>query len=302
MKVKRLVSSVSGLVLCSLLALSDPQKKEILQSPSGGLLEIAARSIAPGEILSLTLRSPAGVNALRIRFLSKNLRVPLGPGSKNPHVLLGLDLGLSPGRYPLMIGLDFPDGRTDEIQKAILVAGREFPTKKFWVKQEYVTPPQEVQERIERETALLEALYGIITPVWQAEGPFEVPCQGTIYPNFGQRRIYNNVPRSSHSGVDIEAPWGAPILASNSGRVVLASDLYFAGNTVVIDHGLGLYTTYCHLSKILVSRGEKVNKRYPIGKAGSSGRSTGPHLHWSVRLLESRVDPAALLSFPFPAD
>jgi murein DD-endopeptidase MepM/ murein hydrolase activator NlpD len=119
-------------------------------------------------------------------------------------------------------------------------------------------------------------------------------------PNFGEKRIYNNVPRSSHSGIDIAAPFGSPARASNSGRVVLARDLYFSGKTVIIDHGLGLFTYYCHFSRLKVSRGEAVEKGSVIALTGSTGRSTGPHLHWGVRLHGSRVDPAALLGLELP--
>jgi murein DD-endopeptidase MepM/ murein hydrolase activator NlpD len=100
--------------------------------------------------------------------------------------------------------------------------------------------------------------------------------------------------------VDIAAPYGSPVKASNSGRVVLARDLYFSGNTVIIDHGLGLFTFYCHFSRLKVSRGDMVKKGAVIALAGSTGRSTGAHLHWGVKLLGSRVDPVALLSLALP--
>jgi murein DD-endopeptidase MepM/ murein hydrolase activator NlpD len=138
-------------------------------------------------------------------------------------------------------------------------------------------------------------VYSVREEKWLGEGAFERPHPGGMTPNFGEKRIYNNVPRSTHSGVDIEAAYGSPVRASNSGRVVLAKDLYFSGKTVIIDHGLGLFTFYCHFSRLNVSRGEMVKKGAVIALAGSTGRSTGPHLHWGVRLLGSRVDPAALL-------
>jgi murein DD-endopeptidase MepM/ murein hydrolase activator NlpD len=97
--------------------------------------------------------------------------------------------------------------------------------------------------------------------------------------------------------VDISSPSGTPVGASNSGRVLLADDLYYAGNTVVIDHGLGVVSFYCHFSKILVTKGDRVEKGTSIGEVGATGRVTGPHLHWSVRIRGSRVDPLSLLSF-----
>jgi murein DD-endopeptidase MepM/ murein hydrolase activator NlpD len=107
------------------------------------------------------------------------------------------------------------------------------------------------------------------------------------------------VPRSPHSGVDVEAGPNEIVRAANAGTVVLAAELYLSGNTVVIDHGLGLFTNYCHFSRILVKSGDAVRKGDPIGRVGSTGRSTGPHLHWGVRIFESRVDPDSILGFRF---
>ena len=117
-----------------------------------------------------------------------------------------------------------------------------------------------------------------------------------VHKNFGDRRIFNDIRRSTHGGVDITAPRGAPIIASNSGRIVLARDLYYAGNAVIIDHGLGLFSLSCHFSKITVKEGDLVRKGDLIGEIGSTGRVTGPHLHWGIKVFGSRIDPFSLLS------
>ena len=174
-----------------------------------------------------------------------------------------------------------------------------FPKKSLTVKSEFVFFPPEVEERIRRESELLGTIYGIRSPVWRAEGAFEIPHPARALPNFGELRIYNGVPRSPHTGVDVEAGPNEFVRASNSGTVVLASELYLAGNTVVIDHGLGVFTFYCHFSRILVKRGDAVAKGGPVGRVGSTGRSTGPHLHWGVRIFDARVDPDSLLGREF---
>jgi len=176
---------------------------------------------------------------------------------------------------------------------------RDFPKRKLSVDPKYVHPPREVQERIKREAEILAQIYGQISSEWLAQGKFELPCDGQLSPNFGQQRIYNNVPRSIHAGVDIAIASGQPIKAANDGRVALASNLYFSGNTVIIDHGLGLYTVYCHMSKLLVKRGAMVRQGEVIGLAGSTGLSTGPHLHWAAKINEARIDPLALLEIEF---
>ena len=160
----------------------------------------------------------------------------------------------------------------------------------------YVSPPSQVLERIRTEAALMRSIYAIYTAEWLAEGVFLIPTDDKAVPNFGERRVFNNQPRSPHSGVDISSPLGTTVKASNSGRVVLAHELYYAGNTVVIDHGLGVFTFYCHFSKILVEKGDQVKKGQAIGEVGATGRVTGPHLHWSLRVRGSRVDPFSLLS------
>jgi murein DD-endopeptidase MepM/ murein hydrolase activator NlpD len=113
--------------------------------------------------------------------------------------------------------------------------------------------------------------------------------------NFGHRRVFNGQPRSPHSGADLRAAKGTPVYAANRGRVVLAKNLFYSGNTVFIDHGLGLYTTYLHFSEIKVEPGEIVERGQLIGLAGATGRVTGPHLHWGVRIVDARVDPFSLL-------
>jgi murein DD-endopeptidase MepM/ murein hydrolase activator NlpD len=113
---------------------------------------------------------------------------------------------------------------------------------------------------------------------------------------FGVLSIYNGETRSRHSGADFLSPAGTPIAAPAAGRVLLAQDLYFTGNTVIVDHGLGLFSLFAHLSAIEVADGAAVAAGDLVGKVGSTGRVTGPHLHWTVRLGGARVDPLSLLA------
>jgi murein DD-endopeptidase MepM/ murein hydrolase activator NlpD len=125
--------------------------------------------------------------------------------------------------------------------------------------------------------------------------PFAVPIPGGSGTNFGHRRIFNGQARAPHAGADLKASTGTPILSTNRGRVVLARDLFYTGNTVVLDHGLGIYTIYAHLSKINVKPGTMVENGALLGLAGATGRVTGPHLHWSARVQGARVDPFSLV-------
>lgn len=289
------------LPLCFFLTVSPAvigNESLMLQSPLGTEVEFLSSSFEPGQIVLARLKNAAGAKKIWIRFLDRTYELePAGEGEE-AFVFIGLDLALQPGAHVFNITILRKDGQTEIVEREFFSPAREFPVKKLWVKEKYVTPPPEVQERIQWEAELLEFIYGIITAQWLGDGKFILPHEGEMAPNFGERRIYNNIPRSSHSGVDIQAPYGSPVRAANSGKVVLARDLYYSGKTVILDHGLGLFTYYCHFSRIKVKRGDLVKKGDIVGLVGSTGRSTGPHLHWGVKVNQSRVDPLALLILP----
>ena len=268
-------------------------------SSSGFLVEVRCRSFQPGEIIIISVKGGPEVKNAQIRFLGNKYQLVKDLERNGFLAIIGIDLGVKPGTYPLTIYTQDSAGEWDTLEKQLAISVREFPVKRLRVKEEYVTPPAEVRERIRRESELLKSIYQRFTSAWLGEGTFIVPANGKVFDNFGERRIYNDKPRSSHGGVDISAPTGTPVLASNSGEVVLASDLYFSGKTVIIDHGLGLFSLYCHFSKINVKRGQDIRRGDVIGEVGSTGRVTGPHLHWGIKILGSRVDPYSLLSFSF---
>ena len=288
-----------GLVFLILLAVlgaaekAVPSEKAVFQAPSGVFLELQFRSLQPGEVLFVSLPDPSGVRRAVVVFRDREYVLT----NVLRFAFVGLDLGLEPGSFPMTVTFEGTNGDREAVRRDIVVEAKEFPRKKLWVKESFAVPPKEVEERIRREAELVAWVYAIITPRWLGDGAFIQPNEGKVFPNFGQRRIYNDAPRSTHAGVDIAAPQGDPIRAANAGKVVLASHLYLSGNAVIIDHGLGVFSFYGHMSKLLVKRGQAVRKGDIIGKCGTTGRSTGPHLHWAVRVFDSRVDPFSLLAF-----
>jgi murein DD-endopeptidase MepM/ murein hydrolase activator NlpD len=205
-------------------------------------------------------------------------------------VLLGIDLETKPGTYTVRVSAGAQ--HTDE---RLVVARRTFPTRRLTVDPAFVNPPPEALPRIEKEREELQRVWShpAATRLWS--GAFVRPVPQPANSAFGTRSILNGEPRSPHSGADFPSPAGTPVEAPNSGRVVLAADQYFTGNTVVIDHGLGLFSLFAHLSEIDVKAGDTVKTGEIVGKTGATGRVTGPHLHWTVRANGARVDPLSLL-------
>ena len=162
--------------------------------------------------------------------------------------------------------------------------------------QRMVDPLPEDLERIRNESVLMGAAYLRFSPVADDLRPFLQPVAGPLSSSFGRRRVLNGQPRSPHSGLDIAANTGTPILAPAPGTVSLTGDFYFNGNSVFLDHGGGLVTMYCHLSAIGVRDGEVVPRGAELGHVGATGRVTGPHLHWSVSMNGYRVDPVLVMS------
>lgn len=167
---------------------------------------------------------------------------------------------------------------------------------------DYVSPPEETLQRIREELQRQRKLYRSFTSAKTLEQGLKKPLEGITTSLFGHRRILNGQARSPHSGLDIAADSGTPVVAAADGKITLADDLYFNGKTIFVDHGQGLITMYCHLSELNVAEGDTVLQGETIGLVGSTGRSTGPHLHWSVSLNGNRVDPLMMLELLNGAD
>ncbi len=293
-------SWLTALALCVLFVSPSRAETLTIRFECGSVIEVEAPVLEPGRAILARLIQPSGSEKILIRFGDADYVLGSGEEDSGPFALIGLDLALKPGPHALKLTAVSGNGRAEEIIQPLVISGREFPVRELRVSQEFVTPPPEVEERIRWEAELLRMVYSVSAGRWLGEGRFERPHPGEGAGNFGERRVYNGVPRSAHSGLDIAAPLGSPVRASNSGKVVLARDLYFSGQTVIVDHGLGVFSVYCHFSRLQVKRGDSVRKGDVIALAGSTGRSTGPHLHWAVRIRGSRVDPEALLQLSLP--
>ncbi|MXW07787.1 MAG: M23 family metallopeptidase, partial [Gammaproteobacteria bacterium] len=157
--------------------------------------------------------------------------------------------------------------------------------------QDYVTPPEETIKRRQEEAAMMRKAYARRSPATDDILPIVIPVEGQITGVFGTKRFFNGEQRNYHTGVDYAAPTGTPISAPAPGTVVVTHDMYFNGKTVVIDHGAGFISVMCHLDKIEVEKDSELKRGDVIGTVGSTGRSTGPHLHWTISLQGTKIDP-----------
>jgi murein DD-endopeptidase MepM/ murein hydrolase activator NlpD len=264
--------------------------------PDAGILSLLLAGLATSQGQALALTFPNEPGLLGVEASWDGYKVPFMQRDDTWLTLVGVDLDTKAGEHAAEITFHYAGGRTRTHREPVTVGARQFPTTELKVEDRYVelSPEDEARARAEgQETA---DIYATLTPEMYWSEPFVAPIPAAKDGrNFGHRRVFNGQPRAPHSGADLRATTGTPVYAANRGRVVLAKNLFYSGNAVFIDHGLGLYTTYLHFSEIKVAAGTIVERGQLIGLAGATGRVTGPHLHWGVRIVDARVDPFSLL-------
>ncbi len=204
------------------------------------------------------------------------------------------------GEQDLTVRFAFDEGPSREQSTPIHVASREWSQSRLDVAPRFTSPSQQALERINRERATIRAVLDAASPEWLLDGPFRPPRPLDITSPFGQERMFNGEVQSRHTGLDLRGQQGEPAYAAARGRVALTGDFYFSGNGIFLDHGLGVYTGYFHLSEILVSDGQIVEPGQLIGRVGATGRVTAPHLHWSLWVAGSSLDAGSLLEMSTP--
>lgn len=254
-------------------------------------------SVGVGLPFTVRVVSDRPVEKLRVEWGGKTLDIP-GDGATSVEFLLGSDvlhsqLGPQPLRV-IRLGLS-----PVAVESTVEIARRSFQEQRLDVPEEMATPPAEVQERIVRENGQVRAILGKVTPVNHLSLPLNRPVVGRVTSAYGLTRFFNGQPRNPHRGLDLQAKLGEPVQAASPGQVVLATEHYYAGRCVFIDHGWGVFTMYMHLDEILVQEGGMVEVGQTIGLVGKSGRVTAPHLHFGLSILDLSVDPTPLF-FPGP--
>ena len=261
-------------------------------------LAIEARSMRQGEVVVFTATTSQPVDTMRARAFDRDLPI-FQVDATRWRALLGIDIDANPGSYQVSFEATSGGHAITATTELNITAG-EFGKRVLKVDNAFVNPPQPIIARIRREAAEVEHVWTQSEPRRLWDTGFVRPVPGRANGAFGSRSVFNGQPRQPHGGADFLSPAGTPIQAPNSGRIVLARDLYFTGNTVVIDHGLGVFSLLAHLSVMDVHQGDLVTQGQTIGRVGATGRVTGPHLHWAVRMNGARVDPLAVLAIVGP--
>jgi len=249
--------------------------------------------VKQGGIARVTLKPGVPVSSVLGRF--KNKTIPYFEAEKGLYVaVVGVDMDEVPGAIPFITTWQ-NNGKTFTQKNVIEVEAGEFGLQKLTLPKNKVDLDPPTLKRVKHEKGLMKAAFrqSLEERLWK--GTFIAPVEGKRQGTFGRRRLINGQPRRSHTGEDISAPTGTPILAPNAGKVVLVGHFFFNGRSVVIDHGLGLISMYFHLSAVDVAQGDPVKTGDQIGRVGKSGRVTGPHLHWGMRLNDAKVDPYAFV-------
>lgn len=266
------------------------------QQPENGFTLNVPDSVGDGEAFLVEFGAE-GAKKVQISWRDKNLSLEgcSGP-DKLCRALLPVPLDEKAKHLPLSMTVAWENGKSEKFYADLPVKKRKYPVQSLKVASKFVSPPPEMQDKIKRDRAELSAAISKFTSTRYWNPPFLRPVPGEVTSLYGLRRVFNGQPKSPHKGVDFDAKQGDPILAVEDGIVVLVSEHYYSGNIVIVDHGLGVFSSYIHMSGFNVQKGQKVSRGDVVGYIGSTGRVTGPHLHLSLFVLGVSVNAAACIA------
>ena len=284
--------------LLAALGLSLPAAaREPVACGDGLTLQLSSTSPAQGSLVLVEVTSAAPLESLTAEWAGQKLHFWREENPGAYRALLGVDLERAPGAAPLTFQATLAGGSPQTCSVSAQVEDGKFSVERLTLPQAFVDLSPADLARAQREGARLREIFAQVTPERLWRGGFRPPLEpAEPTGRFGSRRILNDLPRAPHSGEDFSAPAGTLVHAPQRGRVALADELFFSGKTVVLDHGLGLFTFYAHLQSVAVKEGRTVEAGALLGRVGATGRVTGAHLHWAARLNQARVNPRDLLA------
>lgn len=280
------------LIFVTILSIIQLYRINMLMALSNSDIYLSSSVLPQGDLILIRIK----VNNNEVPIVTwKDKDINLFSSSDNSvrQGFLAVDVAEEPASYTAIIKA-LNSVKTYGFQ--IDVISKDYGVRRLTLPKNMVDPDTESLKRIQEESLKMAELWknSVPFPIWN--GPFIRPAPGKVIGKFGRKSIINDQPRAPHSGIDIRGKRGSPVKAANHGKVVLSEDLFFSGNSVVIDHGGDIQSMYFHLDKIQVKTGDMVKKGGIIGLMGSTGRATGPHLHFGIRINGARIDPLRLIA------
>ncbi len=257
-------------------------------------VNLPQHSAVPGGVAKINLNIAYRDN-IKAFFNSQPILVTKDARTKKAVAIIGLPLEIKPGNYKVKYLTS--DNSNQAKYKYFFIKDKKYKISRITIKNKnMVNPDSETQAKITADLAKIAKAVKTYSDNHPTSLVFQEPVIGFKTTSFGARRVINQQVKNPHTGMDIAAPMDTPVVAGGGGKVILAENFYIPGNIVAIDHGSGLITLYAHLNIILVAVGDTVEAGELIGRVGSTGRVTGPHLHWAVKLNQVSVDPALFLA------
>ncbi len=266
--------------------------------PRGGDGQFSGKQ---GQVVVIAVPDLKDAASVKGRFLGRTITMFPNPtaGATGYIGLLGIDLQDEPGAHELTIDAQVGE-QTRHFSFQVLVVKEKFAVEHLKLPKDKVDLDEKAAARWKAEQEQVRKALSEESAMRLWQTGFIEPVHGKRTGIFGSVRIMNGQPRNPHNGEDIGAPMGTDVMASNDGVVRLVVDHIFSGRGIFVDHGLGLYSMYFHLSDVLVKEGDLIRAGQVVGKVGATGRATGPHLHWGMKVNGARVNPYTLLDLPFP--
>lgn len=259
--------------------------------PSGPDVSFSSDTLVRGDLILLRVRGEASDN-IQVVWMEKEIPLVHNSNGCLWHGFLAADLNQKPGVYPVAVRVP---SRGLERYFKLRVNDRDYGVRKIRLPRAKVELDEASLQRVKKEAQTVNSLWDADCRPPEWKGSFRIPVDNKIVGPFGQKSIINKKKRSPHTGVDIRGKTGSLIRAANSGTVVLVADHFFTGKSVYMDHGGCIFNMYFHLDSIQVEEGDFIEKGQILGRVGATGRATGPHLHWGVRVNGARVNPLTLI-------
>ena len=255
-------------------------------------IQLSSHTIPQGDLSLIRITVKEGETP-KVTWMGDEIFLIQAPDETCWQGFIVADLNEKPGRYPILVKIS-QTGQEERFE--VKVVDKDYGVRRLTLPKKMVDLDSETLKRVKRESGILKGVWDAPATIPAWNGPFLRPVQGDVIGPFGRRSIINDQPRSPHTGVDLRGEEGSPVKAINNGRVVLTANHFFSGKSIILDHGGEVMSMYFHLKEILVDKGDTVKKGQIIGLVGSTGRATGPHLHWGMRINGARINPLSLIS------